>query len=66
MFSFENLAPKLLINEITNAPAVETATGPKLTTHGIHYSRVQILVRRILKKDAGFHHQDLNLNTPSV
>jgi hypothetical protein len=45
MFSFQNIAPKLLIGEILDSQVFETASGPKLVSHGIHYTRVQIQVR---------------------
>ena len=55
MFEFQNLAPKLLISEILNAPVVETESGPKLTSHGIYYNRVQIQVRFVCaSKDGAF------------
>jgi hypothetical protein len=51
MFAFDNLAPKLLLSEILNAPVVETDSGPKLASHGIYYNRVQVQVTAALENE---------------
>lgn len=62
MFAFDNLAPKLLLSEILNAPVVETDSGPKLASHGIYYNRVQLQVRATLGKDSFLAAKNLNFD----